>query len=184
MKLFLSAIFFISVGILSAQQKSFLYYDEGDPQFFIGYSAYSLAELFQDPGKYESLSISPEDLDKDSSYDYSKLINLQVIEISFSFDPESSDAAKKVFRDKTKKQLEKLALFSKCPHLKRIAFKIGEQIYMDSEQCKPRGIEKKDYSLQYKRMSRENLEGAWENFGKDLLNEMPGVKLYADTWGW
>jgi hypothetical protein len=173
------------VHVSKAQQTAFLPMGNDNMYPDKGLTAYNLPELFKNPEEYTSLSIRPEDLDSISGYDFSKLVNLELIHFEYSFDPESSDSEKKEFRKKTRERFEKLKAFSVCPKLRTITFLIGEEIYVDKNEMKPKSkLEARDYDSQYRRLTKANLRNAWIDFGKDLNQSLPGAKLYAENWGW
>jgi hypothetical protein len=184
MKLIFSiSLFFLSISLF-AQQKEFLHVPQKDKSFRAPVFASSFAEIFKQPETWKSITIFVEDLATAPAYDFSKLTNLELVQVQFSFSPDSSDAAKKKYTDKVNLLMKNMVSFAKCPKLKHVIFAIGEQIYLTKAQCEPVGNEEKHYSKLYKRTSAANKVQAWEAFGKDVNVLLPGVKLYAYTRSW
>lgn len=133
----------------------------------------------------DNVGIEVEELEKVSSYDFSKLTNLETMNIYPRLSLDSSDAAKKVYTDKVRLLMENSSSFSKCPKLKRIIFVIAEQLYLPALECAPKNWwEEKRGPRLVTRLSHENQRAAWKSFGEVVQGKLPGIKLYSVTERW
>lgn len=162
---------------LHAQQKKFL----SAENLLVGTFPYTLAELFESPEAHTNITLYMEDLVDVGLYDFSKLTNLELLQLKFTLSPDSSDAVRKIFIDSVNTCMKNLSAFKKCPKLKKIVFCIGEQVYLTHAQT---DVENAYDDKKRQELFDANLAGAWKAFGKDVNRLLPGVKLYAYTWGW
>lgn len=178
---FLPAIFLLLlVSNLNGQQKKFLPI-KNNSNLVAPVFPLTLAEIFESPLGVTSITIFADELKNVSLYDFSKLEDLELVQVKFTIAPDSSDAARKVFIDSINVLMKNMSAFSKCPKLKKVVFCIGEQIYLKHAQT--------DADDAYKGNVRQklfdaNVANAWIAFGKDVSVQLPGVKLYGLSWGW
>lgn len=177
MRIFPALLFLFLCTNLGAQQKGFL----SAKNMQVAVFSYTLAELFESPDVHTNTTLYADDLAHAGLYDFSKLENLETVQIKFTLAPDSSDAARKKFRDSINVCMKNLAAFKKCPKLKKIVFCIGEQVYLTHAQT---DVENAYEDKKRQELFDANVKGAWDAFGKDVNKLLPGVKLYAYTWGW
>ena len=184
MKNFISAILIFVPAFLPAQQTAFKAVNEDDDMRFPFFNS-SFSEIFDQPSAWKAITIHAEELRNAGGHDFSTLENLEDVHIQFTMDPDESDSAKTAFTDSIAAWMKNMEHFAKCPKLKRVIFQVGERIYLNKIECAFRNKkEKRKYEAYYKRTSALNLAAAWNSFGKDVHASLPGVELYAYTWGW
>jgi hypothetical protein len=176
---FLTAFFLFCFSLTAnAQQDKFLKVPK-DNDFRVPFFCSSFEEIFKD-STTTSISIYAEELANAPKFDFSKLAELELVEVKFTISPSSSNAIKKAFIDSVNLLMKNMKYFAKCPKLKNVVFCIGEQIYLTNEESA-----NEDYSQRARRWQfDQNVKNAWIAFGKDVHAMLPGVKLYAYSWGW
>ncbi|MDQ3111611.1 MAG: hypothetical protein M3R17_17115 [Bacteroidota bacterium] len=179
MKFFTAFLLLCSLTI-NAQQDKFLKIPSNNDDFRAPVFCSSFEEIFKDTTA-SSICIFADELKNAQRFDFSKLTELELIEIKFTMTPDTTDAAKKVFIDSINTLMKNMKYFAKCPKLKKVAFCIGEQIYLKKEDTNSN----EDNSQRARRWQfDQNVKNAWTAFGKDVSMMLPKVKLYAFTWGW
>lgn len=183
MKTFICFLFPLLL-VSSSPQKGFL--DIGRKKFSAPVFSQTYHELFSDSllGFTTAITLDAAELAQDSTYDFSKLESLETVVIQYTINPDSSDEMKQAFIARTNGYFSHLHAFAKCPKLKTVIFKIGEQIYLTEKEKQKILQEENDYEKQYKKMAKLNTEKAWAAFGSSAQEQLPGVELYAVTWGW
>jgi hypothetical protein len=176
---FLTAFFLFCFSLtIHAQQGKFLEVSANN-NFRVPIFPSSFEEIFKDSAA-TSISIYAEELANAQYYDFSKLTSLELVEVRFTMRPDTTNAAKKIFIDSINSLMKNMKYFAKCPKLKNVVFCIGEQVYLTKEEC-----DNEDYNERTRRWQfDQNVKNAWAAFGKDVHVVLPGVKLYAYSWGW
>lgn len=184
MRLLFSLLLVAIFNVLPAQQKSFL--DIGHKKIVVPVFVQTFEDVFADSTHPTSITIGAEELDKSKTdgHDFSKLDELEAVLIQFAYCPDSSDAAKKMYIGQLNGYFKNIGVFARCPKLKTIVFKVGEQIYITKAESERIAVTTKDYEKQWEKMASLNIEHAWTTFGTTASRALPGMKLYAVTWGW
>jgi hypothetical protein len=177
---FLTAFFLFFSLTTNAQQDNFLKIpSHGNNLNGPAFSSF-LEEIFKDSTSPTAICIDVEELAKAPLYDFSKLTEVELVEIKFTLSPSSSDSTKKVFIDSINVLMKNMKYFAKCPKLKKVVFCIGEQVYLTKEESVNEEYDERIRKWQFE----QNQKNAWLAFGKDVSVLLPGVKLYAFSWGW
>lgn len=147
--------------VSSSPQKGFL--DIGRKKFSAPVFSQSYHELFSDSllGYTKAITLNAEELAHDSAYDFSVMESLETVVIQYTINPDSSDEMKQAFIARTNSYFSHLHVFAKCPKLKTVIFKIGEQIYLTEKEKQKIMQEESDYEQQYEKMAKLNTEKAW-----------------------
>jgi hypothetical protein len=102
--------------------------------------------------------------------------NVQHLHISFTLDPESSDAVKEEKIKEIERKLKETAPFCKKT-IKVLSLQIGEQLFLNGEEVASCGDN-------YDKLAKLNLKNAWKRLSPILQKEFPSIEIYADNWGW
>jgi hypothetical protein len=151
---------------------------------WVNESYVSLENVFKYYAEDTSISIEIADLQDVECYDFSKLKNVETLNLVLPFDPYVPDSVKKENIKMTQLLIPGLAAFSKCPKLKRVIFILMDVGFI-LESDYPNLTKHNDFvSPHYKRLWRMQLKVAWDSFGYTVPAMLPGVKLYAVDGDW
>lgn len=125
--------------------------------------------------------IRGQNLDYLASIQLEQYQNLEAVVIEFTEDPAAADAIKEKQIAVVEKMLPHLVNLRKCRSLKYLVLHTGECLFIrnaDGFACKS-----SDPGTRSK-ADRLNLERLNIRFGKKLEELLPGITVYAHTWGW
>lgn len=184
--LFCLLIFCASFAGSHSQDKFYLLKAESYhyPQWTDGSSYnFTLEDVFKDPSETYYM-IGPEAFDSTVTSDFSKLVNVETICIPVGILSDQPDSERVAFVNKVKRSTSRLSCLSKCPKLKRIVFLIGIGTFTTEKQSEPLGNEEK-WGVRYdQRQTALELELGWEAFGRNVHQQLPGIKLYGAVEYW
>lgn len=185
--LFLCMLFFCTSFTNDKPQKKFHEITYKKPKRgieWINESYVSLENIFKYYTEDTLLSIEITDLQDVECYDFSKLKNVETLNLVLPFDPYVPDSVKKKNIEMTQLLIPGLSAFSKCPRLKRVIF-ILMDISFVLESDYPDLITHSDFvDPHYKHLWRMQMKVAWDSFGYTVPVMLPGVKLYAFDGDW
>jgi hypothetical protein len=140
-----------------------------------------LHNAYRLPDAVTHMTIDYLEFDTLDAFDISEFVNLRELTVTFPVDPEMEDKKRIPIVDKFVADVTVwLPVFAaKCPHLRVVFFKLGEQVFLSDKEKKELGKDK------YERKRKErNLENAWKSFGMQVQKDMRDVKMVAYDWGW
>jgi hypothetical protein len=168
-------------------QKNFIEITNGKPKGgieWINESYVSLENVFKYYTEDTSVSIEIADLQDVECYDFSKLKNVETLNLVLPFDPYVPDSVKKKNLKMAQQLIPGLVAFSKCPALKRIIFVLMD-IGFVTESDYPDLLLHSDFlDPHYKHLWHMQMKIAWDSFGYTIPAMLPGVKLYAYDGDW
>ncbi len=134
-----------------------------------------------DTRKAKYLTVSAEGMEMFAGMRLDQHTALEAVMIEFTENPEASDEAKEKVIAGIERRLPVLSALRQCRSLKYLVLHAGEFLFIR----KADGIRylKGDTSSRA-RAERLNLERLNARFGAKLAGMLPGVKVYAHTWGW
>jgi hypothetical protein len=121
------------------------------------------------------ITISLDDLQDAECYDFSKLKNMETLNIMVVFDPYVHDSIKEANLKTARFFIPRMSVFSKCPNLKRIVFVLMDTGFVTEKDCP---------NCKYDRCWKKQKDITWNAFGKDVQEMLPGIPLYVWDGDW
>ncbi len=134
-----------------------------------------------DMRKARYLTVSGESMEMLAGMPFEQYTALEAVMIEFTENPESSDEARERVIAGIERKLPVLSGLRRCNSLKYLVLHTGEFLFIRAAD----GIRYNNGDpASRSKADRLNLERLNARFGAKLARILPGIKVYAHTWGW